>query len=199
MATKNKVIALERGEILPHTVLQQIRQKGLASGLSEVIPFASKDIEVARWVNLKCRYGCNRYNTSWCCPPATPGTDEAREILSEYTAALLLVGNQRCPEFYLNNAKKRVKQVRIWKGAVALERMLFLEGYYKAFSLVSENCGLCKECTYPKACRFPQEKRPSVESFSIDMMGTLRNLDIKPRIATQTNQSFQYYGIILVA
>lgn len=193
-----KVVAREHSKALPHRLFQQIRRKGLQYGLTEVTPFSVDDIEVARWVNLKCRYGCNRYNTSWCCPPATPSTDEVRQILSEYISAFLLVSHQNCPEFYLNNAKKRVKQVRIWKGAVALERMLFLEGYYKAFSLVSGYCSLCRECTYPDACRFPQEKRPSVESFSINMMGTLRNLGIEPRIATQTSQSFHYYGIILV-
>jgi len=167
--------------------------------LSQVLPFTVDAIQVARWVNLKCRYGCQRYNTSWCCPPATPSPEEAREILGEYSGALLLVGDQKCPEFYLDNAKKRTRQVHIWKGAVSLERMLFLEGYYKAFSLVSECCALCRECSYPDACRFPQEKRPLVESFSIDIMGTLHNLGIDHRIATQTSQSFLYYGIILLA
>ncbi len=97
-----------------------------------------------------------------------------------------------------DNSSKRIKQVRFWKGTVSLERLLFLEGYYKAFSLIGETCALCKECAYPNECRFPQERRPSVESFSIDVIGTLQNLGVKPRVANSTNDTFSYYGIILV-
>lgn len=88
--------------------------------------------------------------------------------------------------------------MRCWKVTVSLERLLFLEDYYKAFSLVGECCALCKECAYPQVCRFPQEKRPSIESFSIDVIGTLRNLGISPRVATQKNGTYSYYGIILL-
>jgi predicted metal-binding protein len=79
-----------------------------------------------------------------------------------------------------------------------MERMLFLEGYYKAFSLVGECCALCKTCAYPKECRFPQEKRPSVESFSIDVIGTLKKLGASSQVATSTSEAFNYYGVILL-
>jgi predicted metal-binding protein len=89
--------------------------------------------------------------------------------------------------------------VRCWKGTVSLERMIFLAGYHKAFSLVGESCGLCKDCVYPKNCRFPQEKRPSVVSFSVDMMGTLDRLGITPHVATDITGAFTFYAIILLA
>jgi len=193
-----KAFTSERSGEIPRVLLQKVRQKSLQFGLTRVLPFSVAKIKIARWVTLKCRYGCRQYNRSWCCPPATPDTDEVHEILGEYRTALLLEGRHRLPEFYLNNAKKRVKLVRSWKGAVALERMLFLEGYYKAFGLVGDCCALCRQCAYPDDCRFPMEKRPSVESFSIDMMGTLENIGITPQIATRTGQSFNYYGIVLV-
>ena len=153
---------------------------------------------VAEWVRLKCHYGCSRFDSNWTCPPATPGPDKVRTILSEYHLALLLVGTKTCSDFYLNNGRKRISQVRCWKGTISLERMLFLEGYYKAFSLVGECCALCKECAYPENCRFPQEKRPSVESFAIDVIGTLNNLGQTSAIATRTAETYNYYGIILL-
>jgi predicted metal-binding protein len=75
---------------------------------------------------------------------------------------------------------------------------LVKKGYYKAFGLVGECCALCKECTYPGNCRFPQEKRPAVESFSIDVIGTLQLLGKTPQVAENTNDSFNYYSIILL-
>ena len=195
---KLKVVPFKAGEGISHTLTQRLLEKGQSYGLNALFPFNIDKIAVAEWVHLKCRYGCNQYNTNWCCPPATPSPDKVRAILSEYTTALLLVGTTNCSDFYLNNERKRISQVRCWKGTISLERMLFLEGYYKAFSLVGECCALCKECAYPDDCRFPQEKRPSVESFSIDVIGTLKNLGTTSAVAAKTCETYSYYGIILL-
>jgi predicted metal-binding protein len=195
---KRKILPFKNDTGISHALLQRLLEKGRNYGLNALFPFSIDKIAVAEWVHLKCRYGCNRYNTNWCCPPATPEPDKVRAVLSEYSVALLLVGSTNCADFYLNNNRKRANQVRCWKGSVSLERLLFLEGYYKAFSLVGECCALCKTCAYPQECRFPQEKRPSIESFSIDAIGTLRNLGVSPRVANHKNDSYSYYGIILL-
>jgi predicted metal-binding protein len=192
------VVEFRTAKGISHSLTQRLLQKGKSYGLNAIFPFGIDKIVVAEWVHLKCRYGCSRYNTNWCCPPATPKPDKVRAILSEYSTALLLVGSNSCADFYLNNQRKRVTQVRCWKGTVSLERLLFLEGYYKAFSLVGECCALCKECSYPDECRFPQEKRPSVESFSIDVIGTLKNLGTTSTVAANTGETYNYYGIILL-
>jgi predicted metal-binding protein len=194
----NNVVPFNGSELVPFPLLQRLREAGRNYGLDDIRPFPCEDIIVADWVNLKCRYGCSRYNRSWCCPPATPEPDRVRQILSEYSQALLLQGSHRFPEFYRDDSRKRAELVRCWKGTVSLERLIFLEGYHKAFSLVGESCGLCKNCTYPKNCRFPQEKRPSVVSFSIDMVGTLHRLGITPHVATDKSEPFTFYAIILL-
>lgn len=193
-----KVVPFKSDEGISYTLTQRLLEKGRAYGLTTIFPFSIDNIAVAEWVRLKCHYGCSRFNTNWTCPPATPSPDKVRAILNEYKMALLLVGSKSCSDFYLNNGRKRINQVRCWKGTISLERMLFLEGYYKAFSLVGECCALCKECAFPEDCRFPQEKRPSVESFSIDVIGTLKNLGTTSTVATQTFETYSYYGIILL-
>ena len=178
--------------------LALLHEKGNQYGLESILPFSIKDIVIAQWVNLKCRYGCAQYKANWSCPPATPDLAEVRTILSEYSNALLLVGNQNRNDFYKDSNRNRTDQVKYWKGTVSLERLLFLKGYDKAISLVSGACSLCKKCAYPEACRFPVEKRPTVESFCIDLVGTLKNLDIDTRVAMELNESFKYYSIILL-
>ena len=194
-----KVVPFKIQTGISYDLTQRLLKTGRQYGLNSIFPFDIEKIEVAEWVHLKCRYGCNRYSTNWCCPPATPSPDKVRKILKEYSQGLLLIGSKSCSDFYLNNNRKRAIQVKGWKGTVSLERMLFLEGYYKAFSLVGECCALCKECAYPGDCRFPQEKRPSVESFSIDVIGTLKNLGQTSQVANHTADTFKYYGIILLA
>jgi predicted metal-binding protein len=210
MAQKaNKIVALSRPNIkedvsfraecnIPDDVLKRISGKGREYGIETIKPFRVENFEFGEWVGLKCSYGCSQFGTNWSCPPATPELSKARAIISEYSIALLLVGSQQCTNFYINNAKKRSQQVRYWKGAVSLERQLFLDGYDKAFSLVSGACSLCKECAYPEACRFPTEKRPTIESMSIDVIGTLKNLGINTMVAKDPKELFKYYAVILL-
>jgi predicted metal-binding protein len=193
-----KVVPFRNQDGISYSLTQRLLAKGEDYGLTAIFPFSIDKIEVAEWVRLKCHYGCSRFGSNWTCPPATPGPDKVREIIAEYDTALLLVGTKNCSDFYLDNGRKRISQVRCWKGTISLERMLFLEGYYKAFSLIGECCALCKKCAYPHDCRFPQEKRPSVESFSIDVIGTLKNLGTTSKIATHTAETYNYYGIILL-
>lgn len=199
--TTTKVVSLATGSNngIPADLLHRLLEKGTAYGVEEIIPVRVKDIRVANWVQLKCRYGCQRFNQSWCCPPATPSPDQVRAILGEYALALLLVSTQKeQPDNNRDSARKRIKQVQYWKGAVALERMLFLAGYYKSFSLVGVCCALCKKCAYPDHCKFPQEKRPSVESFSIDVLGTLKGLNRMPEIFQDKADPVRFYSIILI-
>jgi predicted metal-binding protein len=210
LQTSNKIVEISdlyaerqrtfRSDInIPEDVLTDLCAKGKRYGIETIKPFRIGKFELAEWVGLKCRYGCAQFGTNWSCPPATPKLSQTRAIIREYTIALLLVGSQKCTNFYLNNSKQRSQQVRYWKGTVSLERQLFLQGYDKAFSLVSGNCSLCSKCAYPEACRFPTEKRPTVESFGVDMLGTLKNLGIETNVAKDQKERFKYYAIILLA
>ena len=107
-------------------------------------------------------------------------------------------GVQANSDFYKDNRRKRRIQVNTWKGTLALERRLFLAGYYKAFGLVSESCALCKTCTYPQECKFPRDRRPSVESCSIDIFRTLGSIDKQFRISQSVASEYNCYSIILL-
>ena len=185
-------------ERISKQLLRSLLEKKRNYGLKKIIPFPIEKIDVAEWVRLKCQFGCSQYNTNWCCPPASPDLAKVRVILQEYSQALLLIGSRQCTNFYLDNAKRRAEQVRSWNEVMSIERRLFLEGYDKAISLVSGSCALCKKCTYPEACRFPQERRPPIEAFSIDLIGTLKNLGLNTSVAQKTDDRFKYYAIILL-
>ncbi len=206
---KNKIVYLSQAKSEQHVTFRSnvgisdqtlglLNDKGKQYGLESIQPFRVKDIVVAQWVNLKCRYGCSQYKSNWSCPPATPDLNEVKTILSEYSTALMLIGSQNRNDFYKDSNRNRTDQVKYWKSTVSLERMLFLKGYDKAVSLVSGACSLCKECAYPRACRFPMEKRPTVESFYIDLIGTLKALGIDTRVAMKLSDTFKYYSIILL-
>lgn len=195
---KDNVVKFRASSGISQALTDELLKRGRKFGITTVLPFSVDKLIIQDWVNLKCRYGCTNFGTNWCCPPATPEPDESRNIISEYATALLLQGHRECADFYRNNRKKREDSVRYWKGLVATERFLFLAGYYKAFALVSSACALCKQCTYPDKCRFPQEKRPTIESFSIDLIGTLHNLGATTDVAKSSEDAFKFYGLILL-
>ena len=184
--------------ILSDKLLRSLLKKNSNCGLEKIIPFPVEKIDLAEWVRLKCQFGCSQYNTNWCCPPASPDLAKIKAVLQEYSQALLLIGSRQCKNFYLSNARRRAEQVRSWKEVVGIERKLFLEGYDKAISLVSGSCALCKKCKYPERCRFPRERRPPIEAFSIDLIGTLKNLGLSTPVAQETKDTFRYYAIILL-
>lgn len=178
-------------------VLAEILALGQQHGMLELVPISVSKISVAEWVQLKCKYGCKNYGTSWCCPPETPTPEKAKSLLAEYNRALLFIGRSKNLHFYRENHQKRRAQVKLWKVAVAIERLLFLRGYHKAFALVSENCALCKVCAYPKSCKFPIHRRPSMESFAIDVFQTLRNIGKSFNIAQDVSEEHQTYSMVL--
>ena len=181
-----------------HDIIQELGKIGKKYNIHEIIPLSPKDISIASWVRLRCKYGCDKYGTNWCCPPESPDPAQTKALLDEYEKALLLCARISNSQFNRDNSKKRRTQVNSWKGTVVLERKLFLAGYYKAFSLVAENCALCKECTYPEACLFPLYRRPSIESCSIDIFETLKKIGKTFKIAQDVAEEYNSYSIILL-
>jgi len=185
-------------EILSSDQLEEICALAAKSGFNHVQLIYTSEIVTARWVSLKCRYGCSQYDRSWCCPPAAPNLEATRELLSEYEVALLLAGEKTNEHFHRNSNQKRRVQVKQWKGTIAIERRLFLMGYYKAFGLPGESCALCKECSYPEPCKFPNEKRPSVEACSIDILETAKRLGRPVKVAENIKETYNSYALVLV-
>jgi len=178
--------------------IEAIRHMARDLGFEGMRVVRTREVVTARWVSLKCRYGCQNYNTCWCCPPASPDLQATRELLSEYCLALVLRGSNRNEHFYRNSLQKRRNQIKQWKATISLERKLFLMGYYKAFGLPAETCALCKKCAYPGPCKFPSEKRPSVEACSIDLFQTVRKLGRPVTLAGGHEETYNSYSLILL-
>jgi predicted metal-binding protein len=179
--------------------LDEIRPFAINQGFVDIQLLETAQIVTGHWVGLKCRYGCAKYDTNWCCPPAAPGLETVREILSEYEVALLLISENVNSHFYRNSFQKRHAQVKHWKAVASMERRLFLMGFYKVFGLSAETCAICKQCAYPKRCKFPSEKRPSLEAFSIDVFQTLSNIGLSAGLARKVEDHYHSYSLILLA
>ena len=166
---------------------------GKPAEAKEITP---SSVITAPWVRLKCRYGCGRYGTGYCCPPDAPTPEETREILSNYNRAVL----------FHYEAAKREGEIRFkvlsdfFDDLVDLEGDLFKEGYYKAFVMISGPCTRCTPCAKAEGapCHFGMRARPSMEACGIDVYQTARNngFPIQPLRTKEETQNI--YCLMLV-
>ncbi len=150
-------------------------------GAKEVEMIAPKSIVTAEWVRYKCRFGCDGYGQTLMCPPHSPTAHETRQVLDEYKHALLIHGDE---------------DTDIDEIVVRLEKKLFLDGYYKAFSMGAGPCMRCKECA--EVCRHAEEARPSMEACGIDVYATARAHGLPIKVLKTQNCKGNYYGVVLI-
>jgi len=156
------------------------RARGLGAIAAKVI--RSSTIRTAPWVRLKCRYGCDGYGSSLCCPPSTPTPDEMKAILASYRRAVLFEARR--------GQSKRI--------AAALEREIFLVGFHKAFGLGAGPCDLCDRCRLELPCRHPDDARPSMEACGIDVFGTVRRNGFTIEVVRHRRDRQHYFGMVLI-
>ncbi|HSB04215.1 MAG TPA: DUF2284 domain-containing protein [Thermodesulfobacteriota bacterium] len=145
-------------------------------------------IVTAEWVRMKCQYGCPGYGGGLCCPPHTPFPEVTRKVIDSYEKAILL--HQRLDQ------GRKTKSFN--EAIVRLEVEIFLDGYYKAWSMGSGPCRLCKECSLTGPCRHGYEARPSMEACGIDVFKTARDNGFPIEVVRSLEETRNVYGVILV-
>jgi predicted metal-binding protein len=147
-----------------------------------------RSIVTAEWVRMKCQYGCPGYGGRLCCPPHAPSPEVTRKVVDSYEKAILL--HQRLD--------KGRKTKRFNETIFRLEVEIFLDGYYKAWSMGSGPCRLCKECNLTGLCRHGYEARPSMEACGIDVFKTARDNGFPIDVVRSLEETRNVFGVILV-
>jgi predicted metal-binding protein len=168
--------------------LQHFCELAIEWGASDakVIPVAN--IHVAEWVRLKCQYGCPEFGTRLTCPPFSPTPDMTRKVLSDYFRAIILKFTAPADDFD-------------WKLphsiAVKVEREVFLNNYYKAFSYGCGPCPYCSKCDLKK-CIHGDVARPSMEASGIDVYATARDSGLVLDVVKTEDAPITCYSLVLI-
>ncbi|MDN3510494.1 MAG: DUF2284 domain-containing protein [Candidatus Jettenia sp. CY-1] len=160
-----------------------LMKKSLELGCEQAIIIPTKTIVIGRWVQLKCKYGCDEYGKKLTCPPHSPSYDDMKDILKEYNKALLLHGHISWQMRYI---------------ITEVEKATFSMGFYKAFGLGAGPCKLCESCATSSACTHTAEARPSMEACGIDVYQTVRNHDLKIETLKNKADEVNIYGLVLL-
>ena len=173
-------VALQRLALRP---VDRLLPKIRALGLQRAVPIPARAVQVADWVPLRCRFGCECYGNHRC-PPYSPTPDETRRVLACYGEALLLEGEPPTRDFQ--------------KMALRAERAAFQAGYYKALVFWAGPCSLCPECAPDGECRNTRDARPSMEASGIDVFATVRQAGFSLRPLSKPDDYVKYFALLLL-
>ncbi|HNQ46990.1 MAG TPA: DUF2284 domain-containing protein [Syntrophorhabdus sp.] len=171
------------------TKLRPYLKTALDNKITDAIVIKTSAVFTAPWVRIKCQFGCPGFGETLCCPPHTPTPDEMRKILDSYTYSILL---------HLHWTKNYRIANKFNDILVYLERMIFLDGYYKAWALGSGPCDRCKTCNIDGTCRNADKARPSMEGCGIDVFKTAREQGLPINVVQNHGAERDLYGLILV-
>lgn len=155
----------------------------------------TKDIVVSQWVRFRCMYGCSDYGKCATCPPNTPSIAECREMISEYSDAVV---------FHFEKAVEKPEERKDWSKKtilklLELEREVFLSGYHKTLLLPFDNCGLCKKCGGTRIdCKNPKMVRPGADALGIDVFTTVRKIGYPIQVLKNYDEAMNRYAFLLV-
>lgn len=187
MHTHNSAIPNIQSVITSHQDFNEpygsLTKKALELGCEQAIIIHTNTIATARWVQLKCKYGCDEYGKKLTCPPHAPSYEEMKDILKEYNKALLLHVHLSWQMRYIVSE---------------MEKIAFSMGFYKAFGLGAGPCKLCDNCETASTCTRTTEARPSMEACGIDVYQMARNHNLKIETLKNKDDEINIYGLVLL-
>jgi predicted metal-binding protein len=163
-------------------------KKAIQMGIDEAKMIDPGSVVTAEWVRMKCQFGCPNFGKGLCCPPCTPTPDLTRKVIDSYQKGILL--------------HARFKKEEITTGfnetIVRLEKEIFLDGYYKAWSMGTGACRICKICDPTGFCKHGFKARPSMEACGIDVYRTARENGFPIEVVRTHEEGRNHFGLILV-
>ena len=136
-------------------------------GFTHSSPLDISKLEFLEEVRAMCNAKqCDRYDTSWSCPPACASLEEMRERVQAYSDGILVQTVGDLEDSYdwegimEAGARHKANFGCMWD---ALEKQ-----HPSVFAMGAGACMLCKSCTYPaEPCRFPKRMSASMEACGL--------------------------------
>lgn len=124
-------------------------------------------LSVAERVRIVCKQECERYGTTWACPPAVGTLDECEERIHRYDRAVFFSSVAEVSDL-MNMDEMLSTRDAHEELTTKVAEYLGSEGF-ETFTLSTESCSICQECAYldGKPCRYPKRMHPCLESHGV--------------------------------
>lgn len=127
----------------------------------------TKAISVEDRVRTVCREECQRYGTTWACPPAVGSLEECGKKIHSYPYGIFFSSVAEVTDIL--NMDELLSTRKAHEGLCdEIGEYIKQEGH-EVFVLSTESCDICEKCTYLEGlpCRFPDKMHPCLESYGV--------------------------------
>lgn len=127
----------------------------------------TKNIQIQERVRIICRQECERYATTWACPPAVGDLSECESRIKSYPHAIFFSSVAEVSDL-LNMEEMLSTRREHEKLTTEIGKYIEKQGY-EIFILSTESCDICDTCAYKegKPCRYPEYMHPCLESHGV--------------------------------
>lgn len=128
---------------------------------------SAEEIHTYPRVREICRTECERYGSTWACPPATGTVEECEKRIHSYSQGILFSSVAEVSD--LLNMKEMLATRRAHEDLSTAVGEYMKEQGYEVLILSTESCDLCGECAYKKGepCVHPERMHPCLESHGV--------------------------------
>lgn len=125
------------------------------------------DVSVHERVRTICREECERYGSTWACPPAVGELPECEKKIHSYSKAIFFSSVAEVSD--IMNMEEMLSTRKAHEELTEKVGDFFKEEGYETFILSTESCDYCGRCAYldGKPCRFPEHMHPCLESYGV--------------------------------
>lgn len=127
----------------------------------------TKNISVYPRVRTICQVECERYGSTWACPPAVGTIEECEKRIKAYPQGIFFSSVAEVSD--LINMEEMLSTRRAHEALTTQVGKFLQEEGYDIFILSTESCDICEKCAYleGKPCRYPDRMHPCLESHGI--------------------------------
>ncbi len=162
-------------------VIKEIAEYAFKSGAEIAKVASAKDIVVEERVVFKC-VNCENYGRNRSCPPFSPKVEAFKRVLGEYTYVLVMVFKSSINSSSINVENARAlwddDKKRVFNALIAIEKYAFNKGFPLAYVLRAGGCNICSKCDTNNPCKHQELLRYPICSVGINIIKTLRNLNL---------------------
>lgn len=128
--------------------------------------FSPEEIEFSTRVRWICQHECQRYNTTWACPPAVGTVEECKRKCLSYKECFLFSTIASVSDV-INFEETLATRGEHEEITASVEAFIREQGT-PCMALSTESCDICEQCAYPDGpCRHPNRMHPCLESHGI--------------------------------
>ena len=191
--------------------VKELVQRACQLGASDAKAISASDISVDDDLAKLCQERrCEYYGLSVNCPPNVAGPSGFRELLKNYKQALVFSINTPTEILLSDNRHQLFRQLH--EIAAGIEQSAIEMGYHNSKAYAGGSCKplfcqdhtSCRVLTEGGECRYPQNARPSMSGFGINVSKLMQTAGwVMHRIVKDTDPDAvsmgMLSGLVLVA